>query len=87
MEEAPICEKCGNKKERFWNGTVLLGYWCPFCKSKRFLLGCENTRYRTDVCLTCGRIVRRDLKPDGDCPKCGNKTEWKFEKLYSENDT
>ena len=49
--------------------------------------GYENTRYSVDTCLVCGRIVRRDQKPDGACPKCGNKTKWRFERLYSENDT
>ena len=54
---------------------------------KRFIpRGFENTRYQTDVCLGCGRIVRRDQKPDGKCPNCGGN-EFKFEHLYSENDT
>lgn len=49
--------------------------------------GFENTRYSTDICLGCHRIVRRDQKSDGACPDCGNKTKWKHERLYSENDT
>lgn len=57
-------------------------------KEKKFVPhNFENTRYQTDVCLNCHRIVRRDQKPDGACPKCGNTTDWRFEKLYSENDT
>lgn len=60
----------------------------PKTSKKRFVpKNFETTRYQTDVCLKCGRIVRRDQKPDGACPNCGNKTEWKLERLFSENDT
>jgi len=86
-EKRPICEKCGKQKEAWWKGTKLGGYWCPNCAKKHVPRNYESTRYSTDICLVCSRIVRRDLKPDGACPVCGNKTEWKHERLYSENDT
>ena len=40
-------------------------------------------RVRIDVCLGCGRIVRREYHPDGNCPRCGG-TEFKFENIYEE---
>jgi len=84
------CENCGSPLEAVYDGTNFLFYLRCSCtrKASKFVpRGFENTRYSTDVCLKCGRIVRRELKPDGACPNCGNKTEWKHERLYYENDT
>ena len=91
--------KCGHpesKHEKIIRGCYYERKNCSECVCVEFRpkttkiyvpRGFENTRYSTDVCLVCHRIVRRDLKPDGACPDCGNKTEWKHERLYSENDT
>ena len=88
-KKRPDCPKCGKTMEGVWDGEEFLNYWCPDCaRNKKFVpRGFENTRYSTDVCLVCHRIVRRDQKPDGACPNCGNKVKWKHERLYSENDT